>query len=165
MANSRITSRMKVYRTRIGFHDWIVAATSQKAALKAWDAHQDLFASGAARVVNDPVDVALALKTPGIPVIAPGQDTVRVPEAPAKKLKKPKADVLPFKRPEPQPDRSKLEEAEKDMAKFEKQTAARRTAFAERRKELEAEIEEFEAATTRERRRLEQRVEKERKAL
>ncbi len=155
---------MKVYRTRIGFHDWIVAANSQKAALQAWDLHNnDLFTSGAARVVNTPADVELAMKTPGIPVIAPGQDKIRIPDAAAKPVKK---QATPEERKQAaKPDRSKLDAAEKDLAKFAKQTSARRASLEDRRISLHAEIEDFETETARERRRLEQRVEKERKAL
>jgi len=166
MADSRITSRMKVYRTRIGFHDWIVAANSQKAALKAWDLHNNnLFASGAARVVNNPADVELAMKTPGIPVIAPGQDKIRVPDVAPKPVKKqPKAENRHVEKALP-PDRSRLDAAEKELAKFEKKAAARRASLNDRRKALQAEIEDFEAEAARERRRLEQRIAKERKAL
>jgi hypothetical protein len=52
MADKRITSRTKVYMTRIGVRDWLVAADSQKAALKAWDVHRNLFSTGA-RGVGD----------------------------------------------------------------------------------------------------------------
>ena len=53
MADKRITSRTKVYMTRIGVRDWLVATDSQKAALKAWDIHRNLFATGEARITND----------------------------------------------------------------------------------------------------------------
>ena len=56
MADKRITSRTKVYITRIGLKDWLVAASSQKAALAAWDVHRNLFAEGSARITNDPGD-------------------------------------------------------------------------------------------------------------
>lgn len=38
-------SRLKVYRTPIGFHDTYVAAPSQKAALAAWGSGHDLFST------------------------------------------------------------------------------------------------------------------------
>lgn len=167
MANSRITSRLKVYRTRIGFHDWIVAANSQKAALEAWDLHnKDLFASGAARVVNNPEDVELALKTPGIPVIAPGQGKIKVPDAPAKVVKNhPKAELRLVEKPAPEPDRSKLDAAEKALREFERKTAARLAGLEARKREVEAEIEAFNAEAVRERRRLEKLVDRERKEV
>src|SRR6185295_9593372 len=61
-------SRLKVYATHIGLHEWLVAAPSQKAALKAWDVRENLFATGAAKVVTDPKAVKLAMTAPGDPV-------------------------------------------------------------------------------------------------
>lgn len=69
----RITSKLKVYMTRIGVRDWLVAASSQKEALKAWDIDRNLFASGDARVTNDPTHIQVAMRNPGIPVAAPGR--------------------------------------------------------------------------------------------
>jgi hypothetical protein len=60
--------RFRVYKTHIGFHDWVVAAPNQKAALKAWDVRENLFAMGAAKAVEDEEAVELAMKRPGIPV-------------------------------------------------------------------------------------------------
>jgi hypothetical protein len=57
--------KLKVYRTPIGFHDAYVAATSQKAALKAWGSDADLFARGAAEVVTDAALVETPLAHPG----------------------------------------------------------------------------------------------------
>ena len=58
-------SRLKVYRTPIGFHDAFVAASSRKAALAAWGSDKDLFARGVADVVDDPALTAEPLATPG----------------------------------------------------------------------------------------------------
>ena len=52
-------SKLKVFRTPIGFHDAYVAAPSQKAALEAWGSDSNLFAAGAAELVTD------AALTPG----------------------------------------------------------------------------------------------------
>ncbi|MET0182684.1 MAG: hypothetical protein ABW199_07355 [Caulobacterales bacterium] len=60
--------RLKVYGTQIGLTMWAVAAPNRKAALKAWDVRKDLFASGAADELNDPVAVERALNTPLTPV-------------------------------------------------------------------------------------------------
>jgi len=60
--------RFRVYKTHIGFHDWVVAAPNQKAALKAWDVRENLFAMGAAKAVEDEEAIELAMKSPGIPV-------------------------------------------------------------------------------------------------
>src|SRR5262245_15365649 len=68
MAKERITRRLKVYTTRIGIHDWAVAVPSQKAAQAAADGRENLFASGAAKVVDDADVIEAAMKTPGVPV-------------------------------------------------------------------------------------------------
>jgi hypothetical protein len=52
-------------------HDWVVATSSQKAALEAWDVSRNLFASGEAAVTEDPKDVAAALADIGKPVALP----------------------------------------------------------------------------------------------
>ncbi|QIL02927.1 hypothetical protein G7078_09135 [Sphingomonas sinipercae] len=70
MAKPR-SPKLKVFRTPIGFHDAIVAAPSQKAALEAWGADSNLFAQGAAEQVEEPALVAAALERPG--------EVVRVP--------------------------------------------------------------------------------------
>ncbi len=57
--------KLKVYRTAIGFHDAYVAAPSKKAALAAWGTDKDLFARGAAEVVDDPALTADALAAAG----------------------------------------------------------------------------------------------------
>src|SRR5688572_11696904 len=57
--------KLKVFRTPIGFHDAIVAAPSQKAALEAWGAESNLFAQGAAEQVEEPGLVEAALAAPG----------------------------------------------------------------------------------------------------
>ncbi len=46
-------SKLKVFRTAIGFHDAYVAAPSQKAALEAWGTDANLFARGVAELVSD----------------------------------------------------------------------------------------------------------------
>ena len=56
---------LKVFRTSAGFQDAYVAATSRKAALEAWGARTDLFASGIAEQVTDPKLTKAALAEPG----------------------------------------------------------------------------------------------------
>ena len=58
-------SKLKVFRTPIGFHDAYVAAPSQKAALEAWGAEGNLFAQGIAEQVTDPKLMEEALERPG----------------------------------------------------------------------------------------------------
>lgn len=61
----------KVYRTHIGFRDWVVAATSQKAALAAWNVSRDLFRTGEAEATNDAAAVKAAMSDIGKPVALP----------------------------------------------------------------------------------------------
>lgn len=185
MADKRITSRTKVYLTRIGLRDWLVAADSQKAALKAWDVHRNLFAEGAARVTSDPGHVELAMRTPGVPVAAPGRvsepDGVSTPSK-RKAKSRDKAggatNVVAFpahrrvERPareqpkaKPEPDRSKLEAAERELREFERDTVKGRAAIEKRKRAVESELEAFDAEAERRRERLAKRVERERAAL
>ncbi len=56
---------LKVFRTAVGFHDAYVATTTKKAALEAWGADRDLFASGRAELVTDPKLSKAPLADPG----------------------------------------------------------------------------------------------------
>lgn len=182
MADKRITSRTKVYITRIGVRDWLVAVDSQKAALKAWDVRRNLFAEGAARVTDDPTHVKLAMRAPGIPVAAPGQHSLPLEgggkERKAKSAPPPKpsnvvdfpahrrADVAPPKQPaKAVADRSKLEAAERELRAFEHDAPKGRAAIEKRLRAVQSELEAFDAETARRRGRLAKRVERERAAL
>lgn len=67
-ARAKLPPRIKVYRTHIGMNDWVVATSSQKAALEAWDVSRNLFASGEAAVTEDPDEIEAALADIGKPV-------------------------------------------------------------------------------------------------
>ncbi|HRO02414.1 MAG TPA: hypothetical protein PLS69_02265, partial [Terricaulis sp.] len=56
---------LKVFVTQIGLHEVIVAAPSQRAALEAWGATRNLFATGRAYDTRDPGVCAVALAEPG----------------------------------------------------------------------------------------------------
>lgn len=56
---------LKVYVTRIGFHETIVAAQSQRAALAAWGVTRNLFAIGRAYDTRDVDLCCVALSLPG----------------------------------------------------------------------------------------------------
>ena len=58
------TRKLKVFQAQFGFHDSVVAAPSQAAALRAWGTHQNLFADGTARVTTDPKAIQAALAHP-----------------------------------------------------------------------------------------------------
>jgi len=188
MAKERITRRLKVYTTRIGIHDWAVAVPSQKAALQAWDVRENLFASGAAKVVDDPDVIDAAMKTPGVPV-AVGKAKLQVPDAksnvvhlherraaraPAESKKPPepaperarKAEAKKAERKAAPPpaDRSKLDAAEDELREFEIEIKVRRKELARRKQDLEREIESFETDADTRRRRLERQVERARDA-
>ncbi|MBP6012440.1 MAG: hypothetical protein KBA31_09450 [Alphaproteobacteria bacterium] len=170
MADKRITSRLKVYMTRIGVRDWLVAAGSQKAALKAWDIHRNLFSTGEARVTNDAGHVALAMKSPGLPVAAPGRvvapeeksNVVRLASFRPDKAEPPRAKTPP---PKPLADRSKLEAVERELKDFEREVVQRRGEIEKRKRTLETEIEAMDAEIERTRARLTKRIERERAAL
>jgi hypothetical protein len=68
---SELPPRIKVFKTHIGFDDWVIATSSQKAALEAWDVSRNLFASGEAAVTDDPKEIDLALANIGKPVALP----------------------------------------------------------------------------------------------
>ena len=65
MPKAKRNQKLKVYSTPIGFHDALVAAPSQKAALEAWGAGTNLFSQGAAHVVTDTKFVKEPLEKPG----------------------------------------------------------------------------------------------------
>ena len=101
--------KLKVFQTRIGFHDYVVASPSRAAALRAWGTRRDLFAQGLADVATDPVVVEAALAHP---------DTV---------LKRPAGSSQPFGIDAAQP---KIAEVDPDG---ERQSASSRTGAARRR--------------------------------
>jgi len=127
--------KLKVFQAQLGFFDSVVAAPSKAAALRAWGTHQDLFASGDARIVTDKAAAAAALEHPGTPLQrAVGTDdpfrlqASSLPKAPSasKKATKGSAKTEP---PPPPPDRSALDAAEAALKRLD-----------ERRKRAEADL-------------------------
>ena len=126
--------KLKVFRTPIGFHDAIVAAPSQKAALEAWGAESNLFAQGVAERVEEPELLEAALAQPGevIRVLRGSRDeqiaalgkipkrerATGPPPAPPSKGRGVKA-AKP-KRP-PKPSRAAVAEAEEAIGRLDKQ--------------------------------------------
>ncbi len=164
------TSRLKVFRTQIGFHNWLVAAPSQKAALEAWDVRENLFAMGSAEVVTDPASVELAMKTPGVPVrVETGQDMSKVARVlrlddhrkHPKHARSPQATPPPRKKPPPKPkaDRSKLDRAEEALREFRKRAVRERSAILRERRALDLKAEALEEDLDAEEERLEEAVE------
>lgn len=129
--------KLKVFQTVIGLRTWVVATTSRKAALKAWDVHRDLFAAGEASECNEPRAITAAMKSPGIPIPFGGptaQELARVGSD--KKLKGKPVKLVPEAKP--RPDRSNLDAAEKALKDFRKQAASRRQAIEDEREDAEA---------------------------
>lgn len=121
---------LKVFRTSAGFQDAYVAATSRKAALEAWGARSDLFASGIAEQVTDPKLTKAALAEPG-KVIRLSKGTAAQHLAAAGKGRKAggsrstetvdedveiaPAKAEPPKKRRPKPSRRKLDRAEAEL--------------------------------------------------
>lgn len=117
--------RLKVFQAQFGFYDTVVAAPSQAAALRAWGTHQNLFASGEAKVTTDEAAIAAATAHPETPLRrAVGSrepfaleptSLPTVPDAPKKKTAAPATKAKPAPAPRPAADRSKLDVAEKAL--------------------------------------------------
>jgi len=86
----KLPPRIKVFRTRIGFQDWVVATSSKQNALDAWDVSANLFAAGQAEQTDDPQAIKLALENIGKAVPMPRDGIARKTRAktPAKKAKR-----------------------------------------------------------------------------
>jgi hypothetical protein len=166
---ARKTARLKVFMTQIGFHNWLVAAPSQKAALEAWDVKENLFAMGSAKVVTDKDCIELALKTPGVPV------PVDAAHAFAKATKVLKLDdhrkrktgaatpTPPVAKKAPprkkKADRSRLDRAEEALDELKKRAVRERAAIVRAQKALDLKAEALEEELDAERERLEELVE------
>ncbi len=138
----------------IGFHDAYVAAPSQKAALKAWGASGDLFASKMAERVDDPELMREPLAHPGeIIRRSRGTNAEQIAALPAAAPKATRSKTRPVgsdgekhapkQKPErpkhPRPDRSALEAAERTLADLESRYRAEHHALARRQAELDRE--------------------------
>lgn len=168
------TAKLKVFRTPIGFHDAYVAAPSQKAALEAWGADSNLFASGSAERVDDPKLMAEPLATPGQVIRRPrGSLAEHMAALPRKNAGKPRsansarpdpaaddaAPRKPSRKPRPQPSRAALDRAEGAQAALEKRQAGPRAELARRQAELDRERRLLEERQDRERAEVAARVE------
>src|SRR5689334_16067146 len=143
-------SRLKVYSTHIGLHEWLVAAPSQKAALEAWDVRENLFATGAAEVVTDPKAVKLAMETPGEPVALDGKGaaakasrTLR-PANHRKSVSKRQA-ARPTKSKVKKADRTKLDRAEQALNELDGRVKRERALVERKRRALDLKAEGLEA--------------------
>jgi hypothetical protein len=125
---------LKVFRTSIGFHDAYVATTSRKAALEAWGAGSDLFASGAAELVSDANLVKAPLAQPGVVIrVARGSTAQHLAAAGRARKREAKLAPAPSKAPAPpvrpakrapKPSRARLDKAEAALQRADKKYAA-----------------------------------------
>ncbi len=126
--------RLKVFQAAFGFYDTVVAAPNQGEALKAWGVRQNLFAEGAARVVDDQEAVEAALAHPGAPLRRPigSKDSFRLdparPAMPAAKSKPARHET---------PDRTALSAAEAALRGARRNQAEEAADLAQRRKDLD----------------------------
>ena len=114
--------KLKVFQAQFGFYDTVVAAASQAAALRAWVTHQNLFASGEAKVTTDEAAAAAALEHPETPLRrAVGSTDLfqlepaslpRVPDAPRRAVAKPAEKPKPKTKVKLPADRTALDAAE-----------------------------------------------------
>lgn len=150
MAKTPAPRRLKVYQAQFGFHDSVVAAPNQAAALAAWGTRQNLFAEGRAKVSDDPDATAAALAHPEVPLrravgskepfsLEPGLPQVPASARRGKPALKVVAKVAPAARTAPPPDRSALDAAQKALTAINARRLDEEKDFERRREALEAE--------------------------
>lgn len=142
--------RLKVYQAQFGFHDSVVAAPNQAAALAAWGIRQNLFAEGRAKVAEDPAAVDAALEHPETPLrraigsndpFTLEPNLPQVPDPP--KRPKPALKVVPKVEPpqpaRPPPDRAEVDAAEKQLTAINARRIEEEADVQRRREALEVE--------------------------
>lgn len=174
-------SKLKLFRTAIGFHDAYVAAPSQKVALEAWGSDSNLFAVGAAERVENPELMREALAHPGSVIRLPrgtmAEHIAALPKTKASPRARPKPDIeeedarrvrnagrsakakAPAPKPKPRPDRAPVDRAEAALADAEMRHDDERAALAKRQAELDRALRKLETAQAREREGLKHRLE------
>ena len=147
MAKPRRKQKLKVFSTPIGFHDALVAAPSQKAALEAWGAGTNLFSQGSAHVVTDPELAKVPLEHPGQVVrVLRGSKAEQLAALKKQKLPEPskraKAEVLPKRskqRPR-KPSLASVTKAETALERLEQRHASQREKLEEQIRTFEKEL-------------------------
>lgn len=148
--------KLKVFQAQFGFYDTVVAAASQAAALRAWGTHQNLFASGEARVTTDKAAVAAAMAQPEIvlkrAVGSQGAFEVdprslpEVPDAPKKAAPRAAKPSKPERAAAPVADRRDLDQAEAALHAVDGDRKAEEARLRERQAALDADKETAQAA-------------------
>lgn len=165
-------TKLKVFRTPIGFHDAYVAAPSQKAALEAWGSDKNLFSSGAAERVDDPELMRDPLANPGkvirrirgtvaehiaaLPKDSPPRSAKASPKGTAARRQ---AKPAKAPKPKPRPDRGPLDRAEAELAEVDQRHRDELAALARRQVELDRERQKIDATQERDRQKIEGRIE------
>ena len=168
--------RLKVFRTPARFHDAYVAAPSQKAALAAWGADSNLFASGSAERVEDVELMREPLASPGkvirrlrgtlaehvaaLPKTAKGGASKAARALAARPEEAAGEGARPAQpaKPRPLPSRAPVERAEAALAALEQRQADAVAEVARRQAELERTRRALEARQDRERAKLSDRL-------
>jgi hypothetical protein len=150
--------RLKVFQAQFGFHDSVVAAPSQAAALRAWGTRQNLFAEGLARITEDAAAAQAALAHPGVPLrravgskgafaLEPS-DMPHIPDAPRPAgLRKTRPDKArpPAAPQRPPADRSALDAAEQALHKLDAARTREEADLRRRQVELDRRVAEAQA--------------------
>ena len=145
-----MVKKLKVFRTAVGFHDAYVAAPSRKAALEAWGSDANLFSTGAAEEISDPVLAKAPLAKPGEVVKLPRGTTAEhiaalpkaSPHAQPKRAKRQQKEAPVAKHiPRPRPSRNKLDAAREALAQCESRYDRAMAEIEENRRTLDAEQE------------------------
>ena len=165
-------SRLKVFRTPIGFHDAYVAAPSQKAAIEAWGSDRDVFRRGEAELVTDPSLVEEPLATPGKVVKklrgSAAEQLAALPPNRPKRKRRARMASPPTKRekaktgskPPPRPSRTALDKAEEALSAAKEKQERDREALRKKEAALARERAKLEKKHAEERERLEARRKK-----
>jgi hypothetical protein len=171
MAKWKRSRKLKVYSTPIGFHDALVAAPSQKAALEAWGAGTNLFSQGSAHVVTDPRLTKVPLEHPGQVVRllrASEAEQLAALDKPESAIrgKAAKAEILPKKAKTRlrKPSRAAVTRSEQALATLESKQAERVDRMEKQRKALEQKIREAKRRNERERDEAQEKVDEAREA-
>jgi len=165
--------KLKVYQAPFGFHESVVAASSQAAALRAWGSHQNLFADGSAKVATDAAAIEAALAHPETPLRRAigssdpfqleAKSLPKVPRAEKPKPETPRA-TKSVKPQAPPPDRSRLDEAEQRRRNLADKRRREEDRFKRRLEDLEADQAEAQRTFVRDRKAADAAVETARKA-
>ncbi|EJL23531.1 hypothetical protein [Novosphingobium sp. AP12] len=167
-------STLKVFRTSIGFHDAYVATTSRKAALEAWGAGTDLFASGAAELVTHAGLGKASLEQPGIVIhVARGSTAQHLAAAGKGRKREAKAKRATIQAPDapaetdtkaPKPSRARLDKADAAMRRQAEKYGARLTEIDARIEALRGERDDLRGKRDPQMRNLEERRNREEEA-